>query len=293
MIREYTARPEWAADCTLGEGPLWCETRQRLYFVDIVGCRLHAFEPASGWRHSWDLPDMICWLVPHHSGDGFIAGMQRELVRLWTEPALRLEPLGVALDLAPEVRLNDAKADGHGNVWFGSMHKHEPQRPVGRLFRLDPSLVLTEVEQGVHICNGPAFHDGAMFHTDSLLGRVLRYPLSSQAHAGAPQLWRQFDEQTEGSPDGMSFDAQGGLWIAQWGGGRVCRYLPDGRVDAIVRVPVSQPSSCAFGGADLRTLYITSARQDLPAQQLSGQPLAGALFSVRVDVAGLPAASFG
>jgi sugar lactone lactonase YvrE len=293
MIREYTARPEWAANCTLGEGPLWSEAAQQLYFVDIKGRRLHAFEPASGKQRSWELPDMICWLVPCRDGDGFIAGMQRELVRLRTEPALRFEPLGVALDLAPGVRLNDAKADAHGNVWFGSMHNLEPQRPEGRLFRLDPSLALTEVERGIHICNGPAFHADAMFHTDSLLGQVHRYPLSAQAHAGAGQLWRQFDAQAEGSPDGMSFDAEGGLWIAQWGGGRVCRYLPDGRVDAIVRVPVSQPSSCAFGGPDLKTLYITSAREDLTARQLETQPLAGALFSARVDVAGLPAATFG
>jgi D-xylonolactonase len=294
-MRELTASCEWPVGAELGEGPLWVAEQDRIYFVDIKRGMVHALDTADGRRHSWQMPDYVCWLVARRDGDGFVAGLRREVVRLWLEPALRVEPLPLPLELASEVRLNDAKADRHGHLWLGSMNNRDVQRPDGRLFRLSRELELEEHERGVHICNGPAFStDGQlMYHTDSLLGRVCAYPVGPGGVHGPAQLWRQFDEAAEGSPDGMTVDSEGGLWIAQWGGGRVCRYLPDGTLDTVVRLPVSQPSSCAFGGPDLSTLYITSARQDLGPEALAGQPLAGALFSVEVDVPGLAPARFG
>ncbi|MFL6673073.1 MAG: SMP-30/gluconolactonase/LRE family protein [Massilia sp.] len=293
-MRELNARCEWAVGAELGEGPLWVEEQNRLYFVDLKSGMLHALDSASGERLGWQLPDYLCWLVPRRDGDGFIAGLRREVVRLWLEPQLRIEPLPLALSLPADVRLNDAKADVHGHLWFGTMNNADVRRPDGRLFRLSPGLELREQEREVHICNGPAFStDGlVMYHTDSLLGRVHAYPVGPGGVLGAPRLWRQFDR-AEGDPDGMATDCEGGLWIAQWGGARVCRYLPDGTLDAVVHLPVSQPSSCAFGGPGLSTLYITSARQDLSPQQLADEPLAGALFSVEPGVRGLPPARFG
>ncbi|MGZ3181402.1 MAG: SMP-30/gluconolactonase/LRE family protein [Telluria sp.] len=295
MTRTYDATCVWPAQALLGEGPLWSAAEGRLYFTDIMGARLHAYSTASGERRTWDMPDYLCWLVPRRDGDGFVAGLRDRVVRLWLEPALRIEPLDLPLGLADGVRLNDAKADAHGHLWFGSMHNTEKHRPLGRLFRLSPALELSEHASGIHICNGPAFAPDAerMLHTDSLKGEVYAFPLDA---AGAParqhQLWRAFQE-GEGSPDGMTFDREGGLWIAQWGAGRVCRYRPDGSIDAVVRVPVSQPSSCAFGGPDLSTLFITSAREDLGPDQLGSEPLAGALFAVQVEAPGLPPAHFG
>jgi sugar lactone lactonase YvrE len=294
-MRELTARCEWPVCAELGEGPLWVAEQDRIYFVDLKSGMVHALDTVNGERYSWQLPDYVCWLVARRDGDGFMAGLRGEVVRLWLEPVLRVEPLPLALGLASEMRLNDAKADRHGHLWFGSMNNRDVQRPDGRLFRLSRTLELEEQERAVHICNGPAFSaDGRlMYHTDSLLARVCVYPVGPDGVLGPARTWRQFDGAAEGSPDGMTVDREGGVWIAQWGGGRVCRYLPDGMLDAVVRLPVSQPSSVALGGPDLATLYITSARQDLAAQALANEALAGALFSVEVDVPGLPPARFG
>jgi D-xylonolactonase len=277
----------WPLGAELGEGPLWDERKACLYFVDIKQCRVHAFEPSGGACRSWQLPDYVCWLVARHDGDGFVAGLRSEIVRLWLEPELRTAPLATPM-LAPGVRLNDAKADAHGRIWAGTMHNTDYTRADGELLRLDPDGSLAAQDQGYHICNGPAFSLGnaTMYHTDSFLGKVYAY------RNGERTLWRQFDGAAEGGPDGMTVDSAGCLWIAQWGGWRVCRYAPDGSLMATIRLPVSQPASCTFGGADLKTLFITTARESLSGEQLAREPLAGALFAVDLAVGGMAPARY-
>ncbi len=283
----------WPLAAELGEGPLWLPEQQRLYFVDLVRNTLHALD-ADGARHSWPLPDHICWLVPRKDGDGFMAGLRDGIVRLWLEPAVRIEYLHQLPGAETGFRLNDAKADAAGRLWAGSMNARDVHRPDGKLFRLDPDGSLHAVLPEHHICNGPAFSvDGrTMYHNDSLLNRTHAYDVQPDATAANPRLWRQFAE-GEGSPDGMTVDSEDCVWIAQWGGSRVCRYSPSGELLATVAMPVTQPSSVTFGGADLTTLYITSAWQGMDAAARANDPLAGALFAVQVDVPGLPAARYG
>lgn len=283
----------WPLGAELGEGPLWVARQNRLYFVDIKASMVHALDVASGERYSWAMPTFICWLVPQHNGDGFIAGFRDGFARLRLEPEVCIEYIGRPHSDRPDVRLNDAKADRHGRIWAGSMHNLDYSRADGRLYRLDTDGSWTVADDGYHICNGPALSpDGTtLYHTDSYLGCTYAYALSASGELGQRRLWRQFDAATEGSPDGMTVDAEGCVWIAQWGGARVCRYSPQGELLASISLPVSQPSSCTFGGADLKTLYITSAREGMSASQLAAEPLAGALFSVRVDTPGLPAAT--
>jgi sugar lactone lactonase YvrE len=287
--KRYEAECVLPIAATLGEGPLWDAPSGTLYFVDIKGCTLHAFHPARQACSSYYLPDYVCWLVPQRDGDGFMAGLRRGLARVWFEPEWRVETLDVGLDLAPGVRLNDAKVHPDGSLWFGSMHNTEPECPLGRLFRLTPDLRLSEQASEIHICNGPAFSlDGTrMYHNDSLLGRTYAYPIEN-GKLGPADLWRVCAPE-QGSPDGMCIDSEGGLWIAHWGAGCVRRLLPDGRCDSVVHVPVSQVSSVALGGPDLRTLYITTAAEALDGRE----PLAGGLFAARVDVAGRLPAAFG
>jgi sugar lactone lactonase YvrE len=290
---DLTPRLLWAVGAELGEGPLWLPEQQRLYFVNLKGNQLHAWD-ADGRQHSWTLPAHICWLVPRHDGDGFLAGLRDGIVRLWLEPALRFEYLHRPVDAAAGVRLNDAKADAQGRIWAGSMNAADVWRADGQLFRLNADGALHAALDGYHICNGPAFSlDGnTMYHSDSLLGRTYAYAVAADGSLGPARLWRQFGE-GEGSPDGMTVDSEDCVWIAQWGGGRVCRYSPDGALLATIRMPVSQPSSCAFGGPGLKTLYITSAHEGMGAAQRAAEPLAGALFCVELDVAGVPAARYG
>lgn len=282
----------WPLAAELGEGPLWLPEQNRLYFVDIKGHALHALD-ADGARHSWPLPDLVCWVAARKDGDGLVAGLRDGIVRLWLEPALRFEYLhrGFAMH---EARLNDAKTDPQGRIWAGSMSDTDANRPDGQLFRLDADGTLHTVLNDYRICNGPAFSlDGkTMYHSDSMLGRTYAYDVAADGSLGPARLWRQFAGD-EGSPDGMTVDSEGCLWIAQWGGARVCRYSADGALLATIRMPVSQPTSCVFGGPDLKTLYITSAHQHMSAERRAGEPLAGALFSVQLDVAGVPPARYG
>lgn len=277
----------------LGEGPLYLPAQDRLLFVDLKRCTLHAWDAATLRHSSWSLPDYICWLVPRRDGDGFLAGLRDSVVRLWLEPELRIESVVRVVDGAAGQRLNDAKVDPQGRLWLGSMHNTDYQQKVGKLFRLDPDLRLAVADEGYHICNGPTFSpDGsALYHSDSFLDVTYRYEVSTDGTLGSREIWRCYTD--GGSPDGMQVDSEGCIWVATWGAKRVCRFSPDGELLAEVTLPTSHPASLAFGGEDLRTLYITTAREGLSAQQLAEEPLAGALFSARIDVPGLPANAFG
>ncbi len=292
-MKSYSAQCVLPLSAELGEGPLYLPAHDRLLFVDIKRCTLHAWDAAIQRHRSWALPDYICWLVPRRDGDGFMAGLRDSVVRLWLEPELRIEPVLRVVDGAAGQRLNDAKADPQGRLWLGSMHNTDYQQAVGKLFRLDPGLQLQVADEGYHICNGPTFApDGsALYHSDSFLDLTYRYPLAADGSLGTREVWRRYTD--GGSPDGMQADSEGCIWVATWGGKRVCRFSPQGELLAEVTLPTSHPASLAFGGEDLRTLYITTAREGLSAAQLAQEPLAGALFSARIEVPGLPANTFG
>ncbi|WP_229490537.1 SMP-30/gluconolactonase/LRE family protein [Pseudoduganella namucuonensis] len=291
--KDLTPRLLWQLGAELGEGPLWLPEQQRLYFVNLKGSTLHARD-ADGATHSWTLPTYICWIVPRRDGDGFMAGLRDGIVRLWLEPELRYEYVGKPVAADQGVRLNDAKADAQGRIWAGSMNGSDVSRPDGQVFRLDADGELSAVLNDYHICNGPAFSlDGkTMYHSDSYLNRTYAYDVAEDGGLGEPRLWRQFGD-GDGSPDGMTVDSEGCVWIAQWGGARVCRYSADGELLATIRMPLSQPASCVFGGPDLKTLYITTAWEGMSEEQRAAEPLAGSLFAVDLDVAGVPPARYG
>lgn len=280
----------------LGEGPLWDAARGRFLVVDIQGCAVHAWSPTSGEVQRWDVPERIGWLIPCRDGDGFVAGLQSGFVRLWLEPALRLEAIGSPHPGQPAVRLNDAKADAQGRIWAGSMNGDDFARPDGQLARLDADGSIHVVERGLHICNGPAITaDGAwLFHTDSFTACTYRYVLAADGALRDKQLWQRFDARHgHGSPDGMCFDAEGCLWIAFWGGGCLRRYDLEGRLLRQVDLPARQVTSMAFGGDDFETLVVTSASDGLDVAARAAQPLAGATFLLRPGVAGLAPLGYG
>ncbi len=291
-MKTYHAECVLPLAAELGEGPLYLPAQDRLLFVDLKRCIVHAWDASAHEHRSWLLPDYICWLVPRRDGDGFMAGLRDSVVRLWLEPELRIEPLKRIVDSAAGQRLNDAKVDPCGRLWFGSMHNTDYRQAVGKLFRLDADLALHVADEGYHICNGPTFApDGsALYHSDSFLDVTYRYRLAADGSLGAREEWRRY---SGGSPDGMQADSEGCIWAATWGGKRVCRFSPQGELLAEVPLPTSHPASLAFGGEDLRTLYITTAREGLSAGQLAQEPLAGAVFRARIDVPGLPANAFG
>ncbi|RFO97198.1 SMP-30/gluconolaconase/LRE-like protein [Rhodoferax lacus] len=284
----------WPAELDLGEGPMWHAPSGRFFFVDIHGCAVHAWHPVSGQRQSWNMPERIGWLIARRDGDGFMAGFQSGFARLWLEPVLRIERLGSPHAGQPDVRLNDAKADCHGRIWAGSMNNVDTSRADGQLTRLDPDGHFTVVERGIHIANGPCIsEDGRrMLHTDSALDCVYEYRVSPMGELMDKKEWKRFGGK-QGTPDGMTLDADGNVWIAFWGGACLRQFTPDGDLLQRIDLPALNITCMAFGGEDMQSLVVTSARNGLSAKQLTQYPASGCVFLLRPGVAGVLPKTFG
>jgi len=271
---------------TLGEGPVWVDREQALWFVDIKSHKVHRFDPASGDHKSYSAPGQVGWVLPSDDGK-FIAGLQQGLAHF--------DPATGAFDLihSPEAatpgnRLNDATVDPQGRIWFGSMDDGETC-DSGRVYCFERGAVRDSGLPPICITNGPAVSpDGrTLYHTDTLARVIHRVPVHDDGTLGAPAIFATIDE-ADGWPDGSICDAEGHVWIGLWGGWRARRYAPTGGIVAEVRLPASNITKIALGGADLRTAYATSARKGLDADALASQPLAGNVFAFEVDVPGLP-----
>jgi sugar lactone lactonase YvrE len=281
----------WDAQARLGEGPLWSVREQALYWVDILNHRLHRYAPSQE-RRTWQFEQEISAVAERMDAPGLIT-TQRHGFAFFDPAKEKLTPFAQIEAHIPTNRFNDGKCDRHGRFWAGTMD-FDARAASGSLYRLSSDLRCETMDTGYVVTNGPAWSaDGrTLYHNDSVNGRV--YAFDHDPETGAlsnKRLFLQFDAE-EGSPDGMTTDAEGGLWIAQWGAGKVTRRDARGKVLKTITLPCSQVSSCAFGGPNLRTLYITTAAVGLSPRQLEREPLAGGLFAVDVDVAGVPACTF-
>ncbi len=262
----------------LGEGPCWDEESQALYWVDIPAARVHRLSEA-GVHSSWDVGQPAGAVVTRASGGLVVAA---------GNGFLALDPLtGEVTELAgapgqPDTRMNDGKCDRAGRFYAGTMAADESPGK-GSFYRLDTDGSVTELLTGLGISNGLGWSpdDSLMYYTDSLDYRVdvLDYDQAS----GQMGERRPFVSLGSGEimPDGLTVDAEGGVWIAVWGGGVVQRYDATGRLTSVVRLPAANVTSCAFGGPGLDQLYITTAAG--PGRS------AGSLFMCQAGVAGLPA----
>lgn len=272
---------------TLGEGPLWDAAAKRLYWFDIKRGRLHWGAPASGQTGLWALPCRASAAAIRTQG-GLLLATERGLADFDLDTGA-LTPRW-PLEAEPGFRSNDGKIDVAGRFWWGTMDDDHGERP-GTLYRYDPGGTCEPVVEGLHIVNTVSCSpDGRTFYlADSRKGTIWTYDLNE---AGALSGRRVLATVGQGAPDGSAVDAEGYLWNAQWGAWRVVRYAPDGRIDRVVEMPVEQPSSCAFGGPDLTTLYVTTAREGLSDAALKAQPLAGSVLAFEAGVKGLPLPSF-
>jgi D-xylonolactonase len=273
----------WAAGAKLGEGALWDDRIGRLWWVDIHGRQLHRMDETAEERTSWDLPQEPGHVALTENPERLILGLRTG--HFLFEPRHgRLDVLTVPQGHSPRHRLNDGKVDHAGRLWFCTMHEAE-QAAEGALHMLGPEWQVVHVAGPFTVPNGPAFTgDGAvMYLADSPTRTVLAFDVEAGRPVHQRELLRFAED--DGYPDGMTLDAESGLWVAHWDGGRVSRFAADGsRLDSI-RLPVAQVTSCAFGGADLRTLFITTAG----GSGLPGEGPAGGLFAIRTAVSGLRA----
>jgi sugar lactone lactonase YvrE len=284
LIDNVTPTPVWEVQATLGEGVLWDAAGKQVWFVDIKGKRIHRCAADGSNRRSWDAPGQVSFIVPADDGS-MVCSLEDGLYRFDDTTGGFIPLAKVEADVTGN-RFNDGHVDANGHLWFGSMDDAE-EAPTGALYRFDGRRV-AQMDDGYIITNGPAVSpDGAtLYHTDTLEKRVYAFDREPD---GSLSNMRLFVEITDGGyPDGMAVDSQGHVWVATFGGWRIERFDADGRKVGEVRFPCANVTKLAFGGEDLRTVYATTARKGLSPEALAAQPLAGALFTFRVETPGLP-----
>lgn len=276
----------------LGEGPCWVEREQALYWVDILAPAVHRFDPATGGDEAFAAESMVSIAVPRARG-GLLLATQGglELVDPLTH---RRTPFAHPEEGRPANRYNDGKCDRRGRLWIGTLDMGTaPNR--GSLFRVDPDGGSQRMDTGFTVANGLGWSpdNTRMYFTDTSRRTVYVYDFDlARGEIAHRRPFVQLRE-GEGMPDGLTVDADGFVWVAIWDGWMIVRYDPEGRVVQRVPLPVPRPTSCCFGGADLRTLFITTASVRLPEQSLADAPLSGALFACTPGVAGLAETPFG
>ncbi|HEY1044349.1 MAG TPA: SMP-30/gluconolactonase/LRE family protein [Telluria sp.] len=274
----------------VGECPLWHPVEYALYWVDIDGFSVHRVHPASGKYSVWRTPSEPSALAL--AEDGLVVATRRGFIHLNTTS-------GALTDIAPSpfdtatTRFNDGRVDPLGRFWVGTMY--EPRNaPAAEMYVLECGKVRRAWAGGMTNSNGLAFSpDGrTMYHADTTTHRIDRYGFdAARGTVSGPTPFRVFDTDKTapgygGRPDGAAVDSEGCYWIAMYEGGRILRFSPDGELLRELAVPVRCPTMVAFGGADLRTLYITSASKGRPAGELATHPLSGKVLCTAVDVAG-------
>lgn len=274
----------WEVGATLGEGVLWDAARERVWFVDIKGRRIHRCAADGTDQRSWDAPGQVGFVVPGADG-GMLCALDDGLYRFLDASGEFAAVAKVEADL-PGNRFNDGHVGADGALWFGSMDDGEAQAS-GALYRFDGREVV-RMDDGYIITNGPAVSpDGrTLYHTDTLARRIYAFDLGPDGRLSSK---RPFVDLADGGyPDGMAVDAAGHLWVATFGGWRIDRFDAAGAKCGEVRFPCANVTKLAFGGDDGRTVYATTARKGLAPAELAAQPLAGGLFSFRVETPGLP-----
>jgi sugar lactone lactonase YvrE len=289
MPRDSTIRCVADVHAVLGEGPVWVAREHALYWLDIKGRMI--FRLSDGGEVSqWPTPFRVGSLAPRAKG-GFIAGTDEGIAEIDLADGRMKILFNPEADL-PGNRFNDGKVDRSGRFWAGTMDDSERQAS-GSLYRIDADLRCTRIDEDYRVTNGPAFSpDGTiMYHNDSARQVTYAFDLDEAGNASNRRTFIQFGE-GDGYPDGMTVDAEGGLWIGFWDGGCLRRFSAEGELTQVLEMPASRPTSCTFGGPNLDRLYVTSASIDLDETALSMQPNAGGLFMVTPGVQGIAEVPF-
>jgi sugar lactone lactonase YvrE len=293
-LERASAKAECIVRCAnrLGESPVWSVREQRLYWVDCRAPRIFRLDPATGHVDSWDAPCIIGSIGLRRSG-GLVVAMQTGF-HVLDVTAGALTFIADPESDQPENRFNDGRTDRRGRFWSGTMNDVR-RDPTGSLYRLDPDHGVTKIRDDLIVPNAICWSpdDRTMYLADTYRHRILAYDFDLDDGTIGNERQIVDASMLKGRPDGATVDRDGYLWNAEYAGGRVVRRAPDGRIDRVIELPVSQPSSCAFGGPALDILYITTASQRLTPEELAAQPLAGSLFAVDVGVGGVPEPEYG
>lgn len=279
-----------------GESPVWIAAEQALYWTDIPGRAVHRWTAATGRVRSWNTPQMVGCMAPH-AGGGWVAGMETGVFRLWLdhENAARSELLAPVTHARQGMRFNDGRCDRQGRFIAGTMLIDMAAAALcGSLYSYRKDSKAAVLLEPFIVPNGLAFSpDGrTMYLSDSHPNVQAIWAFDYDTDTGTPSNRRLFVDMKPlpGRPDGAAVDADGCYWICGNDAGLVHRFTPQGKLDRSLEVPVKKPAMCAFGGAGLDTLFVTSIRPQ--GIDLSDQPLAGDVFALQPGVRGLPEPAF-
>lgn len=283
---------ELVLDCraNLGEGPVWDERTNTLVWVDLMAQDVHRYDPATGQDDAVNVGTPVGAAVLRESG-GLMLAVESGFIALADDGST--QPFVPVEGEDGTHRMNDGKCDSSGRFWAGT-NSYEFVPGESTLWRLDADGTVTAAVTGLTLANGLGWSpdDQTMYLIDSFGLRLdaFDYDAATGALGPARTLVRFADDGT--LPDGMTVDAEGYLWVVMYAGGAIRRYAPDGTLDRVIPVPVSQPTSCTFGGPDYTDLYVTSGNQNKSSAELAVEPTLGGLFRARPGVTGRPATRY-
>jgi sugar lactone lactonase YvrE len=269
----------------LGEGPHW--DGESLLRVDIMRGAVHRLDPRTGEQQTIFLDGPVGFVVPGPGGE-LVVG-RRNTVEAIDRSGRRLRVLASVEATNDDTRINDGKCDPRGRLFYGTISA--ARDPVAGFYRTDPSGSTERLLDGITVSNGLGWDEERLrlYHIDSWTQRidVFDYDMETGAATGRRPFVRI--DAHDGLPDGLTVDAEGGVWVCLFGGGVIRRYSPEGMLSEVVSLPVSCPTSVAFGGPGLRTVFATTARHRLSEAEKREQPLAGEVLTFDAGVAGRPA----
>ena len=272
------AIPLWRATALLGEGVLWEPEANAVWWVDIKGTAIRRYGLADGSKKAWWLDEPVGFILPRRTG-GYVLGLKSGL-RFW-DPDGGLGARFVDPEPSlPDNRLNDGMIAPDGSLLCGSMDDLEASAS-GHLYRVDGSGVVTALDGPYIVTNGPAISaDGlTLYHVDTLARRIWAFDRAEDGSLSGKRLFWEMPE-AQGYPDGITADADGGLWVAHWAGWRLSRLDPDGAVERTVGLPVERVTKCAFGGENLDRLFVSTASIGMSMSEVEAWPDSGGLFEV-------------
>jgi sugar lactone lactonase YvrE len=281
------------AKATLAEGPCWNAEQRLLYWVDIIGKKFGRFDPETGLNEDFPIGEFVGAVVC--AGENEVVLATQSGFQTYQMEQRKLTPLVDPESHLHENRFNDGKCDANGRFWAGTMEIIEKEA-TGALYVLETDHSYRKVYEGVGVSNGIAWSldEKEMYYIDSMKKLVIAFEYEAdKGEISNPRIRIDFKNE-KGFPDGMTIDEEGMLWIAHWDGWQVSRWNPrtGQKIDSIA-IPAAKATSCVFGGDELDTLYVTTARKGLQEDQVGDQPHAGGIFAVKPGVKGTKTHSFG
>jgi len=276
---------------TLGEGVVWNERTESIWWTDIEGRKLFSYFLPTSILETYDLPQRLGSFAMIEGSSSLLAAFETGLA-IYNPKTKSIEWLEHIYAYGSGLRLNDGRVDRQGSFWFGGMVEEDAEHGAistsANLFKYSSDKGLSVQETGIKISNSLCWSpDGkVMYFADSPKNEIYTYDISSET--GEIQNKKVFATTSKGvHPDGSCVDSDGYLWNAQWGAGQVVRYAPDGQIDNVIEVPSSQPTCVSFGGPEMNCLFVTSARLDLTSDEKQKYPQSGDLFIYQTSVRGL------